>query len=107
MPTQKDEQTSKMGFYFSTFFGGREVISLAHTCKEHGIRLSGPPLGRRKNTVTDAAAEKQIYKDACAKTEAALDILAMNAAYRLRLWLIRFLVRIRILAVFQQALIIR
>lgn len=98
-------------------------------CKEHGIRLSGPPLGRRKNTVTDAAAEKQIYRDACArnavegrngnlkrchgldlimckldecaKTEAALDILAMNAAYRLRLWLIRFLVRIRIFAVFQ------
>ncbi|MCD8375940.1 MAG: transposase [Oscillospiraceae bacterium] len=98
-------------------------------CKEHGIRLSGPPLGRRKNTVTDAAAEKQIYRDACArnavegrngnlkrchgldlimckldecaKTEAALDILAMNAAYRLRLWLIRFFVRIRILVVFQ------
>ena len=84
-------------------------------CKERGIRLSGPALGRRKDGDTGAKQSRQMYKDSCernavegrngnlkrrygldlimskleetAKTEAALNILAMNVAYRLRRWL--------------------
>ena len=87
-------------------------------CKERGIRLSGPPLGRRKATQTDAKIKRQIYQDSCernavegrngnakrrfgldrifckldetAKTEAALNIMAMNASQRLARWLARF-----------------
>ena len=79
-------------------------------CAQHGIRLSGPPLGRRKAGETDAKVQRQIYRDACernavegrngnakrrwgfdlimskldetAKTEAALNIIAMNVAHR-------------------------
>lgn len=88
-------------------------------CRTHHIRLSGPPLGRRKESDTDAKLRRQTYRDSCdrnavegrfgnckrrfgldlimskldetAKTEAALNIMAMNAAYRLALWLCRFL----------------
>lgn len=87
-------------------------------CKEHGIRLSGPPLGRRKSNESDAKLQRQMYKDSClrnaiegrngnakrrfgldlimakldetAKTEAALVILAMNTSYRLVRWLALF-----------------
>ena len=87
-------------------------------CKEHGIRLSGPALGRPKSGEAGAKEARQVYKDACdrnavegkngvlkrrfgldlimskldetAKTEAALNILAMNAAQRLRQWLMQF-----------------
>ncbi len=87
-------------------------------CKEHGIRLSGPPLGRRKSNESDAKLQRQMYKDSClrnaiegrngnakrrfgldlimakldetAKTEAALVILAMNTSYRLLRWLALF-----------------
>jgi len=87
-------------------------------CKERGIRLSGLPLGRRKTSDTEAKVKRQMYKDACernaiesrngvvkrrfglncimskldenAKTEAALNILAMNASYRLAQWLALF-----------------
>jgi hypothetical protein len=80
-------------------------------CKLKGIRLSGPPLGRRKKDETDEDREKIAYQDACdrnavegrngnlkrrfgldrimcilqesAETEAALAILAMNALHRL------------------------
>ena len=79
-------------------------------CMEHGIRLSGPALGRPKKGDSGAKESRQVYKDACArnavegrngnlkrrygldlimskldetaKTEAALNILAMNAAHR-------------------------
>jgi hypothetical protein len=80
-------------------------------CKEHGIRLSGPPLGRKKSGSEEA--EREIaYADSCernivesrngiakrkygldlimctneenAKTEAVLNILAMNIAHLLR-----------------------
>lgn len=87
-------------------------------CKEHGIRLTGPALGRRKNGADDRKEKRQMYQDACdrnaiegrngnakrrfgldliyakldetAKTEAALILTAMNAAYRLSRWLLRF-----------------
>lgn len=85
-------------------------------CKERGIRLSGPPLGRRKASASDVKIDRQMYKDSCArnaiegrignakrrfgldrifskldetaKTEAALIILAMNASFRLVSWLL-------------------
>jgi len=88
-------------------------------CKERGIRLSGPALGRPRSGELGKKEARQMYKDACernavegrngnlkrrygldlimskldetAKTEAALNILAMNAAYRLRQWLLRCL----------------
>lgn len=87
-------------------------------CKERGIRLSGPPLGRRKASETDAKIKRQMYRDTCernavegrngnakrrfgldrifskldetAKTEAALILLAMNASLRLARWLALF-----------------
>ena len=87
-------------------------------CSKLGIRLSGPPLGRRKVSETDAKIKRQMYKDSCernaiegrngnskrrfgldrifskldetAKTEAALIILAMNASHRLVRWLAFF-----------------
>ena len=87
-------------------------------CKEHGIRLSGPKLGRPRKDVTDEN-DAQAYKDSCdrnmvesrngiakrrygldlimaylaetGKTEAALLILAMNVAHLLRLLFSLFL----------------
>ena len=87
-------------------------------CAQLGIRLSGPPLGRRKASEADTKIKRQIYRDACernaiegrngnakrrfgldrlfskrdktAKTEAALIILAMNASLRLVRWLALF-----------------
>lgn len=86
-------------------------------CKERGIRLTGPALGRPKAGEDDRKQKRQMYKDACdrnaiegrngnakrrfgldliaakldetAKTEAALILIAMNAAYRLARWLLR------------------
>ena len=83
-------------------------------CSERGVRLSGPPLGRRKASLTDAKIKRQMSKDSCernaiegrngnakrrfgldrifskldetAKTEAALILLAMNASLRLARW---------------------
>lgn len=87
-------------------------------CKEKGIRLTGPALGRPKAGEADRKQKRQMYKDACdrnavegrngnakrrfgleliaakldetAKTEAALILLAMNAAHKLARWLLRF-----------------
>ena len=87
-------------------------------CKEKGIRLTGPALGRPKTGEADRKQKRQMYKDACnrnavegrngnakrrfgldliaakldetAKTEAALILLALNAAYKLARWLLRF-----------------
>lgn len=87
-------------------------------CKERGIRLSGPPLGRRKASETDAKINRLMYRDACernaiearngnakrrfgldrifskldetAKTDAALILLALNASLRLARWLALF-----------------
>lgn len=93
-------------------------------CKEHGIRLSGPRLGRPKAEELDADRE-QAYQDSCdrnivesrngiakrrygldrilayladsAKTEAAFIVLAMNAAHCLR-----SLLRLLLQLLFQQ-----
>ena len=98
-------------------------------CKKHGIRLSGPALGRPKSGEAGAKESRQVYKDACernavegrngnlkrrygldlimskldetAKTEAALNILAMNAAHRLRRWLLLIFKILRLEIVFQ------
>ena len=87
-------------------------------CKEKSIRLTGPALGRPKTGEADRKQKRQMYKDACdrnavegrngnakrrfgldliaakldetAKTEAALILLAMNAAHKLARWLLRF-----------------
>ena len=81
-------------------------------CKKHGIRLSGPPLGRKKEGSEEDERE-QAYADSCVRntvesrngiakrrygldlimswsranalTEAALNVLAMNVAHLLRL----------------------
>lgn len=86
-------------------------------CKEKGIRLTGPALGRPKVGADDKKQKRRMYKDACArnavegrngnakrrfgldliaskldetaKTEAALILTAMNATYRLTRWLLR------------------
>lgn len=83
-----------------------------------GIRLSSPPLGRKRAREDVAGETRQMRKDACkrngiessngvakrrygmdlimanvdetAKTEAARIILAMNAALRVRRWFLRF-----------------
>lgn len=98
-------------------------------CTERGIRLSGPALGRPKKGDASAKESRQMYKDACArnavegrngnlkrrygldlimskldetaKTEASLNILAMNAAHRLHRWLLHFLGFHRFVLVFQ------
>ena len=87
-------------------------------CKEKGIRLTGPALGRPKAGDADKKQKRQMCKDACdrnavegrngnanrrfgldliaakldetAKTEAALILLAMNAAHALARWLLRY-----------------
>ena len=98
-------------------------------CKALGIRLSGPPLGRKRAGEAGGKENRQMQKDACerngiessngvakrrygldlimakldetAKTEAALVILAMNAAHRLRRWLLRFFKFLALEVVFQ------
>lgn len=87
-------------------------------CKEKGIRISDPALGRPKTGEIGKKQKRQMYKDACgrnavegrngnakrrfgldliaakldetAKTEAALILIAMNATYRLARWLLLF-----------------
>ena len=104
-------------------------------CKERGIRLSGPALGRPKSGEAGRKEARQTYKDSCernavegrngnlkrryglnlimskldetAKTEAALNILAMNAAQRLRRWLLLIFKILGLEVVFQQTLLIR
>ena len=108
------------GFYPSAVLADRIYQTRANKmyCKKRGIRLSGPPLGRRKAGETEAKVKRQMYKDSCerntiegrigtgkrrfgldlimskldetAKTEAVLDILAMNVSRRLAQWLARF-----------------
>ena len=89
-------------------------------CKMHGVRLSGPPLGRKK-VGQELEDKEQMYRDACdrnaiegrngnlkrkygldlimskldetAKTEAALDILVMNSWERIRRILLRLFLK--------------
>lgn len=99
-------------------------------CQERGIRLTGPALGRPKAGEADRKQKRQMYKDACdrnavegrngnakrrfgldliaakldetAKTEAALIILAMNAAHALARWLLRLFQKWTFGVVFRQ-----
>ena len=110
----------KFGYYPEAVLADKIYQTRANRsfCKEHNIRLSGPPLGRRKADTTEAKLQRQMYRDACernvvegrngiakrrfgldrifskldenAKTEAALNILAMNAARWLAQWLALF-----------------
>ena len=112
-----EDYARKFGCYPSAVLADRiyQTRSNKLFCSERGIRLSGPPLGRRTFSMTDAKVKRQIYKDSCernaiegcsgnskrrfgldrifskldetAKTEAALIILAMNASRRLVRWL--------------------
>ena len=110
----------KFGCYPSAVLADR-IYQTRHNkmfCAQLGIRLSGPPLGRRKASETDSMIKRQIYRDACernaiegrngnakrrfgldclfskldetAKTEAALIILSMNASLRLARWFALF-----------------
>ena len=115
-----EEYLRKFGYYPEVILADKIYQTRANRayCSEHGIRLSGPPLGRRKAAQTDAKIQNQMYRDACernaiegrngnvkrrwgldrimakldetAKTEAILNIIAMNVSHKLALWLLRF-----------------
>ena len=115
-----EDYKRKFGFYPSAVLADRiyQTRSNKLFCSQRGIRLSGPPLGRRKASETGAKIKRQIHIDSCernaiegrngiskrrfgldrifskldetAKTEAALILLAMNASLRLVRWLTRF-----------------
>ena len=115
-----EDYKRKFGFYPSAVLADRiyQTRSNKLFCSQRGIRLSGPPLGRRKASETDAKIMRQIHKDSCdrnaiegrngtskrrfgldrifskldqtAKTEASLILLAMNASLRLVRWLAFF-----------------
>lgn len=102
----------RFGYYPEAILADRIYQSRENRayCKEHGIRLSGPPLGRRKKE-EEKKLRSQMHKDACernaiegvtgnakrkygldlimcileetSKTEAALIILAKNALRRI------------------------
>ena len=102
----------RFGYYPEAILADRIYQSRENRayCKEKGIRLSGPPLGRRKKE-NEKKLQQQIYKDACernavegatgnvkrcigldlimcvleatSKTEAVLIILAKNALRRI------------------------
>ena len=110
----------RFGHYPAAILADKIYQTMANRtfCKELGIRLSGPPLGRPKAGETDAVRNRQMYRDACernvvesrngnakrrfgldrimakldetAKTEAILNIIAMNAARRVARWLALF-----------------
>ena len=121
----------KFGYYPEAILADRIYQTKENRvfCSANGIRLSGPPLGRRKADMTEEKVQGQIYRDACernavegrngnakrrwglnlimskldetAKTEAALSIIVMNVAHRLALWLCRFFGFNSLLFVFQ------
>lgn len=110
----------KFGFYPAAVLADKIYQTRVNRayCKEKGIRLTGPALGRPKSAEADRKQKRQMYRDACdrnavegrngnakrrfgldliatkldetSKTEAGLIILAMNAAYKLAGWLLRF-----------------
>lgn len=110
----------KFGFFPQAVLADKIYQNRANRafCKEHEIRLTGPALGRRKAGADEQMEKRQMYQDACdrnavegrngnakrrfgldliaakldetAKTEAALILTAMNAAYKLARWLLRF-----------------
>ncbi len=126
-----EDYRRKFGYYPEAILADKIYQTRANRswCKEHGIRLSGPALGRPRSGASGAKEARQMYTDACernaiegrngnlkrrfglelimskldetAKTEAALNILAMNAAHRLRRWLMLFFRFSTLRAVFQ------
>ena len=58
-----EDYARKFGCYPSAVLADR--ISNKLFCSQRGIRLSGPPLGRRKNSLTDTKVNRQLYKDSC------------------------------------------
>lgn len=119
LPCAVEEYHRRFGVYPEAVLADRIYQTRANRnyCQQLGIRLSGPALGR-KRVGTQAKERRQIYRDSCrrndiegrtgnlkrrfglnlifskldknAKTEAALNILAMNAARRLYRWLMLF-----------------
>ena len=115
-----EEYRRKFGFYPKAVLADRiyQTRDNKTYCSKLGIRLSGLPLGRRKAGETDQKIRRQIYKDSCernaiegrngnakrrfgldlimskldetSKTEAALNIIAMNVAYRVTQWLLHY-----------------
>ena len=115
-----EDYARKFGCYPSAVLADRiyQTRSNKLFCFQHGIHLSGPPLGRRKAFLADTKVKRQLYKDSCgrnaiesrngnskrrfgldcifskmdetAKTEAALILLGMNASHRLVRWLAHF-----------------
>lgn len=118
-----EDYARKFGCYPSAVLADRIYQTRANKldCRELGIRLSGPTLGRRKADQTDAKIKRQMYCNSCernavegrngnakrrfeldclfskldetAKTEAALILLAMNACHRLACWLVLFFLK--------------
>lgn len=99
-------------------FRAKVCVKVNLYCKALGIRLTGLPLGRKRTGEAGVKENRQMRKAACernsierndgvakrkycldlimsrldepSKTEAALITLAMNAAHRLRRWLLHF-----------------
>lgn len=63
-----EQYKSMFGFYPATIIGDRAYPNQNNRnwCKQHGIRLSGPALGR-KSVEKIEKESKQIYKDSCAR----------------------------------------
>ena len=62
-----EDYNRKFGCYASAVLADR-IYQPAPTNSfdpERGIRLSGPPLGRRKASLTDTKIKRQMYKDSC------------------------------------------
>ena len=110
----------KFGYYSEVVLADKiyQTRENRRYCRALGIRLSGLPLDRKRTGEAGVKETRQMRKDACerngiessngvakrkysldliilkldetSKTEAALIILAVNAALRLRRWLLRF-----------------
>ena len=62
-----EDYARKIGCYPSTVLADRiyQTRSNKLFCTQRDIRLSGPPLDRRKVSLTDNKAKRQVYKDSC------------------------------------------
>ena len=130
LQTAVEDYKRKFGCYPSAVLADRIYQTRSNKLfwSQRNIRLSGPPLGRRKASLTDTKVKRQMYKDSCernaiegrngnskrrfgldrifskldetAKTEAALVLLAMNASLRLVRWLACFFASFYFLPIF-------
>ena len=64
-----EDYARKFGCYHSAVLADRiyQTRSNKLFCFQHGIRLSGPPLGRRKAFLADTTVKRQLYKDSCGR----------------------------------------